>query len=171
MFINNLGKHKQYRDLEKSLQKKFKVKRENEAALGKEDFKGGKLTVQGFENLKQQCDYIPFSGDIEIKIPKECEDGFQKSLNSMGAIELSRIKKDRREAMIASAILLLVGIGLVLFGNFIEFHKVPIFENIVIIASWVFVWAAVEKWFFDRRKLSDKRFSLLQILSAKITAQ
>ena len=169
--MKRLLKRNKYRAIEKALTQKQKAKRENEAVLNNEDFKNGKLTAQGYEHLKQQCDYIPYREDIEIKIPKECETGFKDSLEPMAAVELSRIKKDRRDAQIASAILLLVGIGFVLLGNFIEFHKVRIFETVVIIASWVFVWAAVEKWFFDRRRLTDKKFSLLQILSAKVTAQ
>jgi len=167
--MTHLFKHEKYRDLEKALMQKHKANRENEAVLTKEDFKGGKLTVAGYESLKQQCDYISYREDIVIKIPQENEAGFKATLESMGAVELRQMRKDRLDAKLMSAILLLVGIGLILLGNFVEFHRVPIFENIVIIASWVFVWAAVEKWFFDRRRLTDKRFSLLQILSAKVT--
>ena len=164
-------KSRRYRDLEKSLSKKYKARRENEAVLTADDFQNGKLTVSGYERLKQQCDYISYREDIEIKIPKSCESGFKETLEGMGAAELSRIRKDRRDAKILSAVLLLAGIGFLLLGNFIEFFSGGIFQSIVVIVSWVFVWAAVEKWFFDRRRLTDKRLSLLQILLAKITAQ
>ncbi|MCL2477520.1 hypothetical protein [Candidatus Bathycorpusculum sp.] len=166
-----MSKRKQYDKLEKTLEQKYKSHRENEVVLSNEDFKNGKLTVFGYNHLKQQCDYIPYSEDIEIKIPKECESGFKDTLESMGANELSRIKKDRRDTKIAALVLLFTGILFVVLGNILEFFRGNFFQNIVVIVSWVFVWAAVEKWFFDRRALKEKRKSLLQILSAKITVQ
>jgi len=166
-----MSKQKQYDKLEKALEQKYKINRENEAVLSKEDFKDGKLSVFGYNHLKQQCDYIPYSADIEIKIPKECEAGFKYTLESMGANELSRIKKDRRDTQITSLSLLFTGILFVALGNILEVFRGNFFQNIIVIISWVFVWAAVEKWFFDRRDLKEKRKSLLQILSAKITTQ
>jgi len=166
-----INKRKQYAELEKTLEQKYKANRENEAVLSKEDFKDGKLTVFGYDRLKQQCDYIPYSEDIEIKIPKEYETGFKATLESMGANELSRIKKDRRETKITALALLFAGILFVVLGDILEFFRSGAFQNIIVIASWVFVWAAVEKLFFDRRVLKEKRQSLLQILSAKITVQ
>jgi hypothetical protein len=68
-------------------------------------------------------------------------------------------------------VLLFTGILFVMLGNILEFFQSNTFQNIVVIVSWVFVWAAVEKWFFDRGNLKEKRMSLLQILSAKITSQ
>ncbi|MDR0492251.1 MAG: hypothetical protein LBH74_01230 [Nitrososphaerota archaeon] len=166
-----MSKRKQYNALEKVLEQKYRAKRENEAVLSHEDFKDGKLTVFGYNHLKQQCDYIPYSEDIEIKIPKEYEADFRDTLESMGANELFRIKKDRRYTKITALVLLFAGILFVILGNILEFFQSNTFQNIVVIVSWVFVWAAVEKWFFDRGDLKEKRMSLLQILSAKITAQ
>jgi hypothetical protein len=167
----NMSKRKQYDEIEKVLEQKYKTKRENEAILSKDDFKDGKLSVVGYNHLKQQCDYIPYSEDIEIKIPKEYETNFKVTLESMGAVELSRIKKDRRDTRITALMLLFVGILFIIFGNVLELFQGKYFQSIVVIISWVFIWAAVEKWFFDRRALKEKRLSLLQILSAKITAQ
>ena len=166
-----MNKQKQYDDLEKALEQKYKTNRENEVVLSKEDFKDGKLTVFGYNHLKQQCDYIPYSEDIEIKIPREYGAGFKYVLEYMGANELSRIKKDRRETKLTALGLLFTGILLVMLGNILEVFRGNFFQSIIVIVSWVFVWAAVEKWFFDRKDLKEKRKSLLQILSAKITMQ
>ena len=165
-----MSKRKQYDELEKVLEQKYKVKRKNEAVLGKEDFKDGRLSVFGYTHLKQQCDYIAYSEDIEIKIPKEYEVVFRVTLENMGAVELSRIRKDLRDTRITALLLLFAGVLFVIFGNVLEFLRGGFFQSVVVIVSWVFVWAAVEKWFFDRRALKEKRLSLLQILSAKITA-
>ncbi|MCL2676172.1 MAG: hypothetical protein FWE84_06320 [Firmicutes bacterium] len=166
-----MSKHKQYREIEKNLEQKFRANRENEAVLDGGDFKDGKLSVWGYTRLKQQCDYIPFSEEIEIKIPKEHEEGFRDTLESMGAAELSRIKKDRRDAMLKALVLLLGGVLFFALGNIFDLLKTGIIQNIIIIASWVFVWGAVEAWFFDRKDLHEKRLSLLQILSAKIAVK
>jgi len=166
-----MSKLKQYRDIEKALEQKYKDISENEATLDADDFKDGKLTVCGYDRLKKQCDYIPFSEEIEIKIPKRYEKGFKNTLEQMAANELFRIKKDRHEARIAAIALLFGGIATFLLGSLLEFRGNQIFEYIAIIVSWVFIWAAVEKWFFDRKDLREKRKSLLQILTAKVTPQ
>ena len=160
---------KEYKELEKRLAHKYKNVRENEAVLGAEHFKNGKLTAAGYEDLKLQCEYIPYREKIEIAVPKTCADGFKTTLEAFGARELSRIQKDRREAMIVSLFLLAGGILWLVLGYFFDASsKFGIVRELVIIVSWVFVWAAVEKFFFDRRRLTDRRFSLLQILSAEI---
>jgi len=124
-----MSKRKQYNKLEKALEQKYKAKRENEAVLSKEDFKNGKLTVFGYNHLKQQCDYIPYSENIEIKIPKEYETCFKSTLESMGASELSRIRKDRRENKIVSLMLLFTGILFVMLGNVLEIFQGSFFSK------------------------------------------
>jgi len=162
---------KRYRELEKALKEKYKNIRENEVTLDGDDFKKGKLTIEGYERLKNQCDYIPYSEEIEIIVPCEHEKGFRESLEFMAVHELSRIRQDRRDARVAAMVLMLGGIVTFLFGVLLEHAGRGLFEYIFVIASWVFVWAAVEKWFFDRKELHEKRRSLLQILSAKITVK
>jgi len=161
---------KEYKDLEKKLLEKHERKNDNEAVLEEEDFKDGSLTIFGYDRLKQQCDYIPYSEEIKIKIPKRYETGFKEKLEFLGASELNKLKEDRKGVRIASLVLMLLGI--ILFGvatvieNFTSDSN--IFFYVTIIVSWVFIWAAVEKWFFDRRDLREKRKSLLQILSSRI---
>ncbi|MCL2212626.1 MAG: hypothetical protein FWB93_02180 [Oscillospiraceae bacterium] len=164
-----MKKSKQYRKLEKELSQKYKNVKENEVTLEKDDFKDGKLTVFGYDRLKNQCDYIPYSETIELAVPQAFEANFRASLEFMIANELSRIRKDRREARRTSLILLLGGIFCFVLAIAFEFRDILLAENLVVIASWVFVWASVEKWFFDRKELQEKRKSLLQILSARIS--
>lgn len=170
-----MSERQQYNELEKNLiQKLNSNQKNNEAVLRSDDFNDGQLSVSGYDHLKQLCDYIPYSEKIEIKIPKEYEAGFKDTLDYMGAIELSNIKKDRRATRLTALLLLLGGIWCFIIGSILEHRELLmgiIFGNITIIISWVFVWAAVEKWFFDTKELRQKRKSLLQILSAKITAQ
>ena len=168
-----MSKFKKYKELENSLLQKLEDRPGNEVYLNEGDFQDGRLSVFGYERLKQKCDYISYSEDIEIFVPVKYESAVKKSLNYLGARELHRIKKDRREAMLLSALLLAIGILWLVLGYFLDLYELHlvIVKDIIIVASWVFVWAAVEKFFFDRRKLMDRRFSLLQILSAKVTGR
>jgi len=165
-----MNKFKRYRELEKSLEQKYKGGNGNEASLNADDFKDGKLTVYGYDRLKQQCDYIPFSEEIEIKVPTGYGDGFKVALEQLAANELQRIRKDKREARITAAGLLLAGMLCFLLGHLLDLFSGDLFQNIVVIASWVFVWGAVEKWFFEGKDLHVRRMSLLQILTAKVGA-
>ena len=163
-----MKKLKQYWDMEKALEQKYRGMSKNVATLAESDFKDGKLDVCGYDRLKNQCDYIAFSEDITIKVPNEYSDWFKDSLEFLAVNELARIKRERRDTRIASIAFLLVGILFIGLSILLESLQRVLWLNIVIIVSWVFTWAAVEKWFFDRRSLRKKRRRILQILSAKI---
>lgn len=155
--------------LEEALEQTQNVINETEVVLGKIDFKDGKLSASGFKRLKQECDYIDYSEQIEIIIPKEYAEGFKNKLESMTAIELKHLKKDRKRTKAAALILLVIGALWFTVGQL--FLSARFVHELTLIATWVFVWAAVEKLFFDQTRLQDKRFSLLQILAAKITVR
>lgn len=169
---SGLDKRQQYRELERSLEQRFRKEKENEVSLDREDFKDGKLTYFGFSRLKQQCEHISIREEIEITAPEEYADGLRDTLERMGAAELSLLKKERSATAAKSLALFLGGVFFIMMGFLFETWDVPgIFRQIIAIASWVFVWAAVEKFFFDRTRLQAGRLRLLQILSARITAQ
>lgn len=160
-----MGRFREYIEIEKKLEKKYSKQKENEVRLSAEDFKDGKLSSEGFFRLKQQCEYIPYSDDIEIIIPLKHAEGFRNKLEYMAAAELSKIKKDKKYATILSFILLLVG---AFWYSVSYLFPVDLGREISVIITWVFIWAGVEKWFFERHQLREKRFNLLQILSAKV---
>jgi hypothetical protein len=168
--MNRINKIKQYRKIERALQQKYKDKQENEVSLEMADFKDGKLSVSGYTRLKQQCEYTGYGIDIEINIPKEHAVNFKETLESFAASELSCIRKDIRNNKRAAIGLLAIGVAWYLIRYYFA-HDAIIVHEITLVATWVFVWAAVEKWFFDQHKLSNQRHRLLQILLAKITEQ
>lgn len=160
---------KELKEIEKRLIKKNQSKRENEVILEKADFKDGKLSASGYKRLKHECEYIDYLEDIEIVVPKECVDGFKDTLETLAANELSHIRKDQRETRMMAFACLFIGIVWFAIGQF--FTRTGMMHEITLIATWVFVWTAVTKFFFDRGDLQDRRFSLLQILAAKITVK
>jgi len=170
--MKEFSRNKQYRTLEKSLERKYKSRRENEIALTAEDFQDGKLTAMGYLRLKQQCDYIDESFDVEIKLPCDCKEyaeNLKETLGFLGMRELAQVKRERRKNSMAALILLFGGILCFGLSYGVSLLDIIIVKDIIIIASWVFVWGAVEKQFFGSKDLRDKRLKILQTLSAKIT--
>lgn len=61
-------------------------------------------------------------------------------------------KKELRRLTITSAILFLVGIGITIVYQILYRLNVDLFANeIILIASWVFIWEAVSRFTFNRR--------------------
>ena len=156
-----------FKVLERRLAKIIKEKHENEIVLSNSDFKDGKLSFAGYYRLKQECEYIDHSENIEIIIPKKYVDDFKKNLESMMANEALHIKKDIREIHFKSILFLLIGVLWFAFGNI--FTVLTYVKEITIVATWVFVWSAVEMLFFDSNRLKKRKYNLLHVLSAKIT--
>lgn len=167
-----MGKRQKMHELlvvEEALEKRQKAGSETQVLLEKTDFRDSMFSASGYKRLKQECEYIDYGEQIEIIIPKEYAEGFKEKLESMAATELKHIKKDRQRNRMLALILLSIGSVWFVLGQF--FSPARFVREITIVATWVFIWAAVEKWFFDQSKLRDRRFSLLQILAAKITCQ
>jgi hypothetical protein len=167
--MKRINKIKQYKKIERALEQKYKGKQENEASLEKSDFRDGKLSISGYTRLKQQCEYIGYDKDIEIKVPMEYVENFKETLECLVTNELWYIKKDRRSIKMTALLLLAIGVLWYLVRYF--FIHTVVVQEITLVATWVFVWAAVEKLFFDQKKLVDRRHRLLQILLAKITGR
>lgn len=164
-----MSRRKELLAVEKILEQKFKNQRENEVVLGKEDFRDGKLSSGGYYRLKQQCEYTNFHESLEIIVPKEYSQDFKDTLERMAASELLRIKKDKGKLQITALVCLLIGALWFALGN--AFSSTNMVKEVTIVATWVFVWTAVEKLFFDQGSLGSKKLRLLQILTAKITFQ
>lgn len=164
-----------YRELEKELEQKLQTRRENEVLLTGEFFHEEKFSTLGYFRLKQQCEYIAADEEIEIVLAEDCaavEENFKSTFTILGANELSQTKKDLLSARMSSLILMLGGIVWFLMSYLAQtLEWVMIVKELFVIATWVFVWAAIEKFFFGRKELHEKRFKLLQMLSAKITVK
>jgi len=159
-------KIKRFKVIEKNLLQKIKEKRENEVVLYTSDFRDGKLSYAGYNRLKQECEYIDYSENIEIIVPKEYIDGFRETLEIFIANEAAHFKKDIREIHFYSVLFLFVGVLWFILGSI---FTIPVLKEVTIIATWVFVWTALEKWFFEGNRLRKRKFNLYQILLAKLT--
>jgi hypothetical protein len=164
-----MSKRKEFREIEKQLNDKFINLKENEVILREHDFENGKLTKSGYINLKQQSDYVSVHEDIIIRIPKVNVADFKDQLEYMATKELVRIKTDMRDANIFALTFFILGIILLSLPALIDFFKTQIVNEILLITSWFFVWAAVEKRFFEMSRLKNHRKNLLHILTSQIS--
>ena len=165
-----LSQKSDYYTLEKQLKRKYRHIRENELVLTPEDFADGRLKDSSFIRLKDECWYIPYSDPVVVLTPDVSLQALEEGLGFFAVRGLYKLKNDRQSAFRQSAALLLVGV-IVLSG--LAFFLDDLYENVfllefITIISWVFIWSGVSKWFIEQRDLQDKRFTILQLLSAQL---
>lgn len=163
-----MSRRKDFKELEKLLDKKIEKINTTEIVLKDNDFNDGRLTKSGYISLKNQASYISVTDEIELFIPRKYEVKFNNSLSYFAAVELFKIKNDLRRVRIVSILLLLIGVLLLISPNVFEIFQTNIFNDVIIIISWVFIWTAVEKTFFDRHDLKKNKIKILHIMSAKV---
>ena len=161
---------KKYINLEQKLTTNYRHLRANELLISPDDFENSHLTNHTFTRLKDECWYIPYEDKVIIKAPTLKGTNIQEDLQFFSARALDKIKKDRQDAIRQSIGLFITGLCMLTILTLI-FE--PLYENVFIIEfvsilSWVFVWSSVGIYFIDQRPLKDKRFTILQLLSAEI---
>ena len=161
-----------YLKLEKRLKDRYKNIRENELVLAPDDFKKGHLRNSGFVKLKEECWYIPYGERVIVNVPEDIAIDLKADFGFFAVRALSKIKNDRKSALFQSIMLFLVGIIILAFLTLLwdAVYEIIFLLELITILSWVFVWSGVGKWFIDQRDMQDKRFTILQLLSADIVS-
>jgi len=162
---------KRYYKLERQLNEQHQNSlRENELVLTFDDFKKGHLVNASFIRLKDESWYIPYGDRIIVKVPDVHMDDLRADLGFFAVGALSKIKADRQSAFIQSIVLFIVGLSILGGLSFWWDHlyEMLFITELVTIISWVFIWSGVAKWFIEQRDLQDKRFTILQLLSAEL---
>ena len=166
-----MGKIKEYLMAEKKLEDEYEKQfKENVIYLNEENFINGRFSHEGYNHLKQNSDYIPSFEDVTIVVPEQYMNNFKSVLNNMSAVELSHIKKDLHSNLLKAGIFLVVGILIMIISALYVADDYPIVQDILVIASWVFVWAAVEDLFFSRKQLVNRKYKILQIVTSKVVS-
>lgn len=165
-----LEQRKEYLSFEKNLKRMYRHIRKNELSLTYEDFENGHLKDSSFIRLTEESWFIPYSEEIVVKIPIIKRDVLYKDLGFFAVRALSKIKSDRLSLLWQAIALFLVGVFVlgVLHFTWDSIKDIVFLTELITIISWVFIWTAVSKWFIEQRDLQDKRFTILQLLSAKI---
>ena len=112
-----------------------------------------KLRIKIFVNEKDKIDEKEVNDAIKLRFRREFED-YERKL--------------KRNAQL-SFILLLIGI---LFLGFLVLET-ALLDNYIIsiileIASWVFIWEAVDKFFFERTEIREKRHQFARLYYAEV---
>ena len=107
---------------------------------------------------KAMVNLAPIAVDFLVEEPDEEEERLiEEAFRRHYRMELCECQRERKRLKIVSAVFLVVGallLALAIAMGFTDFGLVDdVIGEIVSIAAWVFVWAAVEKLFFDLRDL------------------
>lgn len=124
--------------------------------------------------LDNILNYYPPKLNLTLRINskstnQEDEKIFKEAIINYYQNNIYRLKRDLLRNMIIALIMLIIGsifITLMLIiGNK---NSNPIWTTILEIAGWVFIWEAVDKFFFERHSLNKELRKSIQIVSAKI---
>lgn len=129
------------------------------------------------ELLEERTIYLPLRRGIIIKIksPDNNSEHITKEIRDLIREHLipiiHYIDLDQRRLIRVSALLMIFGVlamGTASLLSQLAFNAYSLHE-ILVITSWVFIWAAVEMFFFDRRKLKNRKHRLQRIYFAEFS--
>jgi len=153
--------------LERELLARAKPQDDNVLILSADSFfETSGLTPGGYACLKEQGRYMDPTRDVVIVIPEARQDGFLDTLKGYAMGEIVSIRKEERLILKLSLLLLIVGVFFIAMSY--VFSHTRFAQEVLVVASWVFLWMAVDKFCFERTGLRFKRLKLLQIVGAKI---
>lgn len=93
----------------------------------------------------------------------------QKAIKRYYWLSYKSMTQELRRILITSIILFFIGISILVFYEVLNRLSIDIFANqIVLIASWVFIWEAVSRFFFNRRAKQIERINEGQMVVATI---
>lgn len=134
--------------------------------LTSEDFKDNHLLPSAYLKIKDSVISTNLEQKLVIEIPAQANGNFKSDLENNIALELKAIHKQKQTIKIQAFVLLVIGVVWFIATQLLR--KYEIINEIMVITTWVFVWAAVEKFFFERAALHGPRIRLLMLLDAEI---
>lgn len=137
----------------------------------------------GFEEvigfLEERTKYLPLVRGVTIVVDNQspekragCLEKVRKSIMNALIPSIYYIDMEMKRLMRVSVILMIVGVVAMGSASLIaelKFNAYALHE-ILVITSWVFIWAAVEKFFFDRGNLKQRRKQLERLYFANYSS-
>lgn len=130
---------------------------------------------RAIDTLEEKTKYLPLKRDLAVVVdsenadlldfPKRVKESVRKQLIPL----LCYVDLDLRRLFRVSVALMVFGViamGTASLLTELSFNPYALHETLVI-ASWVFIWAGVETFFFDRRKLKNRKHHLHRIYFAE----
>jgi len=164
------------RQQEKELLKEFdgsKPVNEIELFLFTEQIIGsdGELTKQALDDImsRSQEQYKYGKELLNPVIISSCpEEKLRPALRKSMARKLVKNKAERKRQLILSLVCFLAGVLLLALGSIFNPERIAVLYEIVLVISWVFVWTAVEMFFFERQKSQFKKYRIIALADAEI---
>lgn len=159
-----------YRSLEKAVISAHTDWVTNTITLDESDFCGDEIVDSSFVRLKEESWFIPYRDQIDIHLPRSRAAAYDEDIRHKVFRELVKVRRERVELAVRCVIMFLAGIAALAAALYVPFiTNTFFFFEIVIITSWMFIWVTVETWVVDGRVLYNQRFTLLQLLAARLT--
>jgi len=109
---------------------------------------------------------INFIVDDVSKVDREY---IQKAIKRYYWLSYKSMTHELRRIMITSVLFFIMGISILVFYEILTRMDIDIFANqIILIASWVFIWESVSRFFFNRRAKQVERMNEGQMAVATV---
>lgn len=118
---------------------------------------------------------------IDFKVEDKSDSrnkGIAKQLKEQFLFRFSETKKKKRKVLRETLIFLITGILFILLYiilnvlayqfNGINKLYLTILSDVIDIVSWVFIWEAADKFFFERRGVQEEMFKMTQLATCEI---
>ncbi len=131
-----------------------------------------KLNAELDEFIWDKARFVPMAKDIKIKLytnTKTDEQEVVDAIKNNYKKEYIETRNELKRNAIFSLIMLLLGLAFMslLLLMHVYFYNVYL-EIVVEIATWVFIWEAVDSFFLQRAELKRKRITLLKLYTAEM---
>lgn len=124
--------------------------------------------------LENAIKYIPPKFDITLHIKSkdindEKKNQYKNAIKNYFTNNILQLKREIFFQTIMSLIMLFIGIFIISLMLILSNNKVNIIQDTILeIAGWVFIWEAVDKFFFERHKLKYELRKAYQLCKAEI---
>lgn len=145
--------NKQLRKLEEDLVKKFDPLVEDGVIDVEHETNwqnGNFMDVDFFNRLLENITLVEIRKEAEIKVGQKNDPVvFKSCLHNTAAKKIVALRRKQRIAVLASLLFLIIGVGVMILSANDMLVKLQFLDDTVMILSWVFLWAAFEKGFFE----------------------
>ncbi len=150
----------------------IKIKSEDEIYSGYNYDKNEVLNPELSDFLLEKAEAVPIKSKLRLKFFSDVNirehELFSAIKNKFKGEFESYQRKLKKTALFSLVVLIL---GILFLGFFIleeMFFHIPILSIILEIASWVFIWEAVDAFFLERLSLKEKRLQMARIYDAEM---
>jgi len=161
--------HRRAGELRKKLIKNHIPSDCNSIELSESYFNNGRLTSDGYEKLRKRLDHSSAWHKIELTIPLKYKDSLPQDIEAYISPEILHLAKEKKR-LIKTAVLLLL-IGSLIFIPLTLWEGRRFFSEMAVVAFWVFVWGAVDRFLIQLPGIKRAEYKLLLLADAEMVCK